>query len=168
MDYYIFWGEDPGSFLNILRKLGIANTNALRDYYTHFYVILKVVSILITGVFVVVFWQNYRRIKVELNLKNLILQIIRFKRTVHLFIFTNILLLLLFTTVLGFFTFHVLSEQHIQLDHAKLIGFIGGIVVMTALSIFLIWIYYRIAYGIILKRLERNLSELQKIENQDV
>jgi hypothetical protein len=32
------------------------------------------------------------------------------------------------------------------------------------LSVVLIWVYYRIVYGIILKKLGKNLEELQKIE----
>ncbi|MGZ5273626.1 MAG: beta-carotene 15,15'-monooxygenase, partial [Kaistella sp.] len=96
----------------------------------------------------------------------LILQIIRFKKTVNLFILANILLLIVFTGVLTVFTFSVLSQQNIHLNHPTLIGFLLGLTVMTVLSILLIWVYYRVVYGIILKRLGKNLSELQKIDSQ--
>ena len=87
-------------------------------------------------------------------------------KTVNLFILANILLLIIFTAVLTIFTFIVLSQQNIHLTHPTLIGFVVGIIVMTILSIVLIWIYYRVVYGIILKRLGKNLGELQKIDSQ--
>ena len=120
---------------------------------------------MLTGVFVVLFYQNYKKINVESNLKKFILQIISFKKTVNIFILANILLLVFFTAVLTVFTFYILSQQHIQLSHPTLIGFIVGTVLMTILSIVLIWLYYRIVYGIIMKRLGKNLDELKKMEN---
>ena len=113
----------------------------------------------------VLFYQNYKKINVESNLKKFILQIISFKKTVNIFILANILLLVFFTAVLTVFTFYILSQQHIQLSHPTLIGFIVGTVLMTILSIVLIWLYYRIVYGIIMKRLGKNLDELKKMES---
>ena len=163
--YYSFIGDDSESFMNILGKLGIENTVELQADFVHLYFVLKVVSLVLTGVFVVLFYQNYKKINVESNLKKFILQIISFKKTVNIFILANILLLVFFTAVLTVFTFYILSQQHIQLSHPTLIGFIVGTVLMTILSIVLIWLYYRIVYGIIMKRLGKNLDELKKMES---
>ncbi|UOE40393.1 beta-carotene 15,15'-monooxygenase [Chryseobacterium suipulveris] len=165
--YYVFLGDDSDSFMNILSKLGVQNTNQLEADYAHLYFVLKVISLLLTGVFVVLFWQNYKRINVESNLKKLILQIIKFKKTVNLFIFANIFMIFLFMGILTYFTFSVLSDQNIQLTNPTMIGFTVGIIVTMVLCVALIWIYYRIAYGIILKRLGKNLAELRKIEESE-
>ena len=165
--YYVFLGDDSDSFMNILSKLGVQNTNQLEADYAHLYFVLKVISLLLTGVFVVLFWQNYKRINVESNLKKLILQIIKFKKTVNLFIFVNIFMIFLFMGILTYFTFTVLSDQNIQLTNPTMIGFTVGIIVTMVLCVALIWIYYRIAYGIILKRLGKNLAELRKIEESE-
>ena len=164
--YYTFLGDDSNSFIKILARLGVQNSTELQTSFGNLYLILKVISLVITAYFVVCFYQNYRKINIESNLKKLILQIIRFKKTVNLFILANILLLIVFTAVLTVFTFIVLSQQNIDLTHPTLIGFVVGIIVMTILSIVLIWIYYRVVYGIILKRLGKNLGELQKIDSQ--
>ena len=37
---------------------------------------------------------------------------------------------------------------------------------MMGISVVLIWVYYRLVYGIILKRLGKNLEELQRIDEQ--
>ena len=165
--YYVFLGDDSDSFMNILSKLGVQNTNQLEADYAHLYFVLKVISLLLTGVFVVLFWQNYKRINVESNLKKLILQIIKFKKIVNLFIFANIFMIFLFMGILTYFTFTVLSDQNIQLTNPTMIGFTVGIIVTMVLCVALIWIYYRIAYGIILKRLGKNLAELRKIEESE-
>ena len=84
----------------------------------------------------------------------------------HLFILANIGLLILYAIILAIFTFWVLSKQHIELNNPTLITFYVGIIVMMMISILLIWAYYRLVYGIILKKLEKNLGELQKIEEE--
>ncbi|WP_332020618.1 beta-carotene 15,15'-monooxygenase [Kaistella sp.] len=164
--YYSFLGDDSNSFIKILGKLGVQNSTDLQTSFGNLYLVLKTISLIITAFFVVCFYRNYRKINIESNLKKLILQIIRFKKTVNLFILANILLLIVFTAILTVFTFTVLSQQNIHLTHPTLIGFVVGIIVMTIISIVLIWIYYRVVYGIILKRLGKNLGELQKIDSQ--
>jgi len=166
--YYTFSSDDAGSFIKMLEKLGVHNTLKLQADFAHLYFVLKIISLLVTAFFVIRFYQNYRKIHVESNLKKLILQIIRFKKTVNLFILINILLLLAFTAVLTVFSFIALAQQSIHLNHPTLIGFIVGLVVMTLISVLLIWVYYRIVYGIILKRLGKNLTELQRIDNQEL
>ena len=164
--FYIFRAENDTSFLDILKKLGVEETPQLQDSFAKLYVCLKIVSLLITGFFVVQFYLNYKKIKIQDNLKLLILQIVKFRKTVNAFIFTNIALLILFTAVLTAFIFSIFNEQNISLTHPTLIGFIVGISLTTIFSIGLIWLYYKIVYGIIMKRLGRNLAELQKIESE--
>ena len=162
--FYVFRSEDTNSFLSIIERLGIEKTEELEKDFEHLYFGLKIVSLLITAFFVLVFYLNYRKIKIESNLKKFILQIIRFRKTVNLFIFTNIFLLVFFTLALTVFIFAILSQQHIKLDSPTFTGFIIGLVGTTVLSIVLIWVYYRIVYGIIIRRLGKKLKELQEIE----
>ena len=162
--YYSFIGDDSESFLNILSKLGVETTETLQANFAHLYFVLKVISLLMTGIFVVLFYLNYKKINVESNLKKFILQIMSFKKTVNIFILANILLLVFFTLVLTTFTFHIISQQQIHLSHPTLIGLIVGTVGMTLISVLLIGLYYRIVYGIIMKRLGKNLDELKKME----
>ena len=162
--YYLFLGEDTTDLMSVLRKLGINNSSNFESTLSNIYLILKVVSLAMTAVFVYCFYQNYRKINVESNLKKLILQIIKFKKTVQLFIVANIALVILFTLILGITTFAVLAEQNIELTNPTLIGFIVGLIVTMGISVVLIWVYYRVVYGFILRRLGKNLEQLQNIE----
>lgn len=162
--YYTILGEESGGLFNILKKFGVQDASSFEDTLTDLYLFLKIVSLALTAVFVVLFYQNYCKINVEANLKKLILQIIKFKKTVQLFILANILLVILFTIVIGIFTFSFLSEQKIELSHPAMLGFLLGLTLMMVISVVLIWVYYRIVYGFILKRLGKNLKQLQNIE----
>ncbi|QFG53778.1 beta-carotene 15,15'-monooxygenase [Chryseobacterium sp.] len=163
--FYIFRTEDSNSFISAMEKLGVHNTPELQQEFTLLYNILKALSFLITGFFVVRFYQNYRRINLEANLKRFILQIMIFRRTVNHFILANILLLIIFTGILTLFIFRTLATQEITLEQPTLLGFLTGIGIATLLSVGLIWLYYRIVYGIIMKKLGRNLNQLKDIEN---
>ena len=164
--FYIFQTESDTSFLDILKKLGVKETLQLQENFEHLYFSLKIISLLITGFFVVQFYLNYKKIKVQDNLKLLILQIVKFRKTVNAFIFTNIALLIVFTAILTVFIFNIFTEQNISLNHPTLIGFIVGLSLTTLFSVGLIWLYYKIVYGIIMRRLGKNLAELQKIEEE--
>lgn len=164
--YYLFNENDVNNYLLLLKKLGIENNQEVLMNFDHLYFGMKVLSLLITGCFVVKFVINYLKIKVESNLKKFILQIISFKKTVNYFIFTNIFLLLVFTAVLSYFVFHTLETQNIDLPQDTTIGLLTGLIVTTILSVVLIWLYYRIVYGIIMKRLGVHLKQLKEIEEE--
>lgn len=165
--YYLFWGNDTESFMNIFEKLGIEKSMVIEANFEHLYFGLKIISLMLTAFFVILFYRNYIKIRIESNLKKLILQIIKFKKTVNFFIIANIILMIFYGIVLTIFTFWALSKQHIHLNSSTLIGFYTGIFVMIILSVLLIWLYYRIVYGILLKKLAKNLEELKRIESEE-
>ncbi|AZI23335.1 beta-carotene 15,15'-monooxygenase [Chryseobacterium taklimakanense] len=162
--FYVFQKGGDDSFMHIMEKLGVEKTTKFEADYAHLYFIMRVVSLLVTGFFVVKFYLNYRQIHVEENLKKFILQIMKFRKTVSLFILTNILLLVFFMAILTMFVLNTISSQNLQMDHPTFIGFLVGLGISTAISIFLIWLYYRVVYGIIMGRLGKNLEQLREIE----
>ncbi|MET3536426.1 beta-carotene 15,15'-monooxygenase [Chryseobacterium limigenitum] len=165
--FYIIQDKESNSFLNILERLGAKKTTELEGFLDSIYVVLKVLSLSITAYFVFKFYQNYKKIKVEENLKKFILKIIQFKKTVNAFILINILLLIAFTSVFTVFVFYILNTQHIEVNNSSLIVFIIGTIVSTALAVLLIWLYYKIVYGIIMRKLDRNLTQLRDIDSQE-
>jgi len=164
--FYILQNKESNTFLTSLQKLGVEKNHELETSLDSIYLIIKIVSLLVTGYFVIQFYQNYRKIRVEEDLKVFITRIINFKKTVNAFIVTNIVLFVLFTATFTVFVFYVLNVQNIQITDSAKTGFIIGILVSTLLCILLIWIYYRLVYGIIMKRLDKNLKQLKEIESQ--
>ncbi len=165
--FYILQGKESNSFISILEKLGARKTTELEGSLDNIYVVLKVLSLSITAYFVYKFYQNYKKIKIEENLKKLILKIIQFKKTVNAFILINIILLISFTSVFTLFIFYVLNTQNIEVTNSTLTGFIIGAIISTAVAVLLIWLYYKIVYGIIMRKLDKNLRQLKEIESQE-
>jgi len=165
--FYIIQGKESNSFLSILEKLGARKTTELEGSLDNIYVVLKILSLSVTAYFVYKFYQNYKKIKIEENLKKFILKIIQFKKTVNAFILINILLLIAFTSIFTVFIFYILNTQHIEVTNSTLTGFIIGIIVSTALAVLLIWLYYKLVYGIIMRKLDKNLKQLKDIDSQE-
>ncbi|RKT01300.1 beta-carotene 15,15'-monooxygenase [Chryseobacterium defluvii] len=162
--FYLIQDKDSNSFLSILKKLGAQRTPELEQTFDNIYLVLKILSLAVTAYFVYKFYQNYRSINIEENLKRFIINIIRFKKTVNAFIFTNIVLLIAFTSILVSFVFYTLNAQNIELTNSTLTRFLILVIVSTGLSVLLVWVYYRLVYGIILRKLDKNLKQLKEID----
>ncbi|WP_445432605.1 beta-carotene 15,15'-monooxygenase [Chryseobacterium indoltheticum] len=165
--FYLIQSNESDSFLSILEKMGVHKDSQLVAKLDNIYLIVKILSLVVTGFFVLKFYQNYRKIKIEEDLKLFIIRIITFKKTVNAFILTNIgLLLVLMSAFIGF-TFYIINIQNIEVSNSTLIGFLVGIIIGTILCVSLIWVYYRLVYGIIMSRLDKNLNQLKEIESQE-
>lgn len=164
---YYFSGDSQTKDLSkIIEKLGVKGSPDVVASLDHAYLLTKIFGILITLFFVVKFFLSYRQIHVESNLKKLIQQILTFKKTVQFFILTNIAFLVIST--LGFIALILsfVKDQHVKVDSPTLIGFGVGAIIGISASVLLIWIYYRIIYGIIVKKLSKNLEQLKTIEQE--
>jgi uncharacterized membrane protein len=165
--FYFFKGEETNGFLNVLEKLGAQKTPEVESNFDTIYLILKILSLLVTAYFVYKFYQNYRRIRIEENLKGLITRIIKFKKTVNAFILISIVLLVAFTSIFTVFIFYALNSQNIEPANSAVIIFIIGTILSTGLCVLLIWLYYRLVYGIIMRKLDKNLAQLKDIDSQE-
>ena len=165
--FYFFPEEESDSFRKMLERLGAQEAPEIENNFGYAYLTIKVLSLLITAYFVLKFYQNYRKIKIEENLKGLITRIIKFKTTVNAFILISIVLLLIFTFVLISFIFYILNSQNIQPSSSNLTIIIVGIAVSTLLAISMIWFYYRLVYGTIIRKLDKNLKQLREIDSQE-
>lgn len=154
------------SFFKIMENLDITVTDTLVQQYNAIYITMQVVSLLVTGFFIFKFYFGYKGIKIEENLKQFILKIIYFRKTVNLFIFINIVLFIIYVITLVGFVIGYSSFQNIEIESARALRFIVALSIGIGLCITLALIYYRIVYGILVKRLGKNLKQLQEMDNQ--
>lgn len=153
------------SFFKIMENLDITVTDTLIQQYNAIYITMQVVSLLVTGFFIFKFYFGYKGIKIEENLKQFILKIIYFRKTVNLFIFINIVLFIIYVITLVGFVIGYSSFQNIEIESARALRFIVALSIGIGLCITLALIYYRIVYGILVKRLGKNLKQLQEMDN---
>lgn len=164
---YSIYGNETNSLLNLLTKIGLNPTQTIKADIAHINFIIKIISLLVTGIFVLIFYKNYSRINIEANLKQFILQIFRFKKTVRYFILTNVLLLVAFNLIIASIVYTYIQQQDLQLQVYNWWILVLTTVFTCIISIALIFIYYKILYGIILKKLSKNLKQLQEIEKEN-
>lgn len=162
----LFSDNFHSDFTNILNKLQIRNQSEVEFSLDKIYLWMKILSFIITGIFVLRFYNSYKKINIESNLKKFIKQIISFKNTVNLFIFINIFLLVLFVGGFTSFLIFTINRQNINVDNPTLMGLVTGVVFGLLICVILILVYYKIAYGILLKRLSKNLKQLEKIDSE--
>lgn len=112
--------------------------------------------------FIYIFYNSYKKIKIETSIKNYILQVIKFRNNVRLFILLNLAILIFFSSVLLYTIYHLASENQ-NTVHS---GIIWGILISIILTCAFTWLYYRVVYGILIKRLSKNLEQLKKIEKE--
>lgn len=165
--FYILQNKESNTFLTSLQKLGVKQNEQLQDIFDNIYLVIKTFTLLITGYFVIKFYQNYRKIKVEEDLKEFISRIIKFKKTVNAFILINILIVVVFTSALTIFGIYAIQNQNTTLADSSIVAFIVSFIISTVLCVVLIWAYYRLVYGILIKRLDKNLSQLKEIDSQE-
>ena len=122
--------------------------------------------------FIYRFYLNYRQITVTDSSRKLMKSILKVKRTVTQYVWFNIgifcasLILLLY----GSLTFGEEGEQIMEAaaragnETLFWLMLIGLCALIIGVILILIWLFYRLLYGILLNRLRRNYGELKKLE----
>jgi hypothetical protein len=138
-------------------------------------VILNIVHYSVFIFFIVLFGINYRKIKVTDSIKSLMENILRTRRTVKYFVIYNVGTTALLFIAINMY-YYTKQDQLYRLMTEKFEGYssispesfstvffvsqlIGGIIMIGLLLLF-----YRVVYGILLRRLSKNYKELKKIE----
>lgn len=159
------------TFLNII----LADENYWEQmeqlHLKNFTIGLYVVSYCITFYFIYRFYMNYRRISATDDAATLMENIIRTRKTVKTYIAYVLIYSGISALLISYFSIknHGALEQveetakytYETLDWVKFI-LLGTIVLAIFLT--LIWLFYRLIYGILLKKLLRNYKELKKLE----
>jgi len=137
---------------------------------------INIFNYIIVGIFVVLFYLNYKKIQVTSSIKTLMQHILQARKTVHYFVYYNIglaALMLISINVYLFFNKDKLitvlkGDQDFSALPAEtftstffLLQFAAG-----AILIGLLILFYWLVYGLLLRRLKRNYKELKKIEMQ--
>ncbi len=122
--------------------------------------------------FILLFFVNYRKISTMDNAKVLMKNILRTRKAVNCYVWFN----LIYTAVFSFMLIALelnYDEQLIQLHQefanqgreTTFYAIIYGLAVILILIFsVLIWLFYKLLYGILLKKLNNNYNELKQIE----
>jgi len=163
---FLFWGFInlliPESFFTIYEKL-------------HLKAFLKITYILhyaIVVVFIYLFYKNYNSICVVDSTSLLMKKIIKTRKTVNYYVYYNIIMTIILSIIVNIIMFsdpallnEVMNPKHVPIDETKffyivLTVHIVGLLIMSGL----LWLYYKLVYGIFLRKLNKNYKELETLD----
>lgn len=121
--------------------------------------------------FIYLFYKNYIKISTTVSIKQLMKDILTTRKTVNLYVWYNLSMITLSVFVgyaIAFFynpQVLLLKEKmaHEKNNYTLVIIFLF-LLVATIILVGLFWLFYKLLYGILLKKLHTNYKELKKID----
>lgn len=133
---------------------------------TVFY-IANVISYGIIILFVYLLYKAYKDISVTDTVKGLMQRILKTRKIIQYYVICNLTMAFIAMTLgsyLGIVNNPEIYEQFNGFNQAQIIISISIIIVFTLIFVLLVWVFYRILYGILIRRLLKNYKELKKLE----
>ena len=138
----------------------------------NFYIVLSVALYMVVFYFIYKFYLNYKKICVIDNTKLLLTTILNTRKVVkHYVIFNLTSFAVIFVTIFSVGFYHIYIDTMLKkgIEHPEISFKIIAIslliiIIITSIFTFLFWLFYKVLYGILLKRLFRNYNELKKID----
>jgi hypothetical protein len=143
--------------------------NTKYDDYLIYFQVLNFFNYGVILVFIYLFYKNYVLISTTVSTKQLMKDILKTRKTVQCYVWFNLGMATL-SLLIGFFIAFTSNPEvqalsnKIETDSKVMAITIGILILMIAVFLSLFWLFYKLLYGILLKRLYRNYSELKKID----
>jgi hypothetical protein len=162
---FIFWTAInltiPDSFYKVYEDLELMG-------YLNFFMVLHYVII---AIFLFLFYKNFKRVSLVDNTKKLINRILKIRKTVKYYVFYNLATVFLGSIILNMVMFSdnnklmkVMNPDNLALDIQQVITItvISQIIALVIILV-LLWLFYKLVYGILLRKLNKNYKELAKL-----
>lgn len=125
----------------------------------------------ITFFFIYRFYRNYQKISATDNASTLMENILKTRKTVKYYIAYVLISTAITSLIMTYFafTYHAENTQVEEVSKytftlTQWAVFIGMMTLALCLLLGLVWLFYRLLYGILLKRLNKNYKELKKLD----
>lgn len=138
---------------------------------TVFTIVSFVLSYLIAFTFIYLFYRNYKRISATDDAITLMRNILRTRRTVKTYIAYVLISTFLTSVFIMYVSLNNTNYMRVtegvdpsNLGTAEWVGIITATTVIFGAFLGLLWLFYRLIYGILLKKLQRNYKQLKKLD----
>jgi len=125
--------------------------------------IIIVFNLIVLLVFIYYFYKNLKTINASSSVKKLMKDIINTRKIVKLYVWYNLILAGITSAVAIFSQFMYDKTINKLYDKHQIFFIFGGFIFITIILL-LFWLFYKILYGILMKRLQKNYDELKKID----
>jgi len=163
---FVFWfainylGTKNGA-LEPYEKLNLIN---FIDNFNYFHYVVVVL-------FLILFYRNFSLISTVDDTKTLMKNILLVRKTVKWYVYYNLINVAIFSIILNILIFNTpdginilsgIDNESFNQEHMMSVFIIAQIVVI-AIMILILWLFYYLLYGILLKKLNKNYKELTKL-----
>lgn len=137
---------------------------------TEYVIAVYILTYLITFYFIYKFYLNYKRISTTDSAALLMKNILKTRKTVKYYIAFILISSSVVFIGMGYLVLrnHALTAEattsNMEFDAKQWFLFIGGTLLVLGILLGVIWLIYRLVYGILLRRLNKNYRELKKLE----
>ncbi|MPT33752.1 MULTISPECIES: hypothetical protein [Flavobacterium] len=131
-----------------------------------------VINYIVIFSFIFLFYRNFKSINTTDSVKSLMKNILKTRKTVQYYIWYNLVMIgiifitMMVATCIYDERFNRMSGQFEGNDQGMLFWMmiLGFTIVFFGLFVGVIWLFYRLVYGFLLRRLYKNYEELKKID----
>jgi len=121
--------------------------------------------------FLILFYRNFSLISTIDNTKTLMKNILLVRKTVKWYVYYNLINVVVFSIILNILIFNTpdginilsgIDNESFNQEHMTSVFIISQIVVI-AIMLLILWLFYYLLYGILLKKLNKNYKELTRL-----
>lgn len=141
----------------------------LESVYTNetIFIGLTIISYLVILLFIYLLFKSHKAISVTDNAKKLMESILKTRKVIKYYVLYN--LIMAFASMVVGMYFAIIHDPNLtetisHFNQKQMIITYMILVGVTAIFVFIIWLFYKLIYGLLLKRLNRNYKELKKLE----
>ncbi|WP_378184871.1 hypothetical protein ACE939_08595 [Aquimarina sp. W85] len=157
---FLLWGS-LDIFFRVNGQYEEIKTSGMENYLT----ISSMVSYTILIYFIIRFYLNYKKIQTTDSAKVLMQNILKTRSTVKLYVWINLsFLAVLFLTTMLYSIFFSNDFQSSGQETVSVWIILGVSLLVIAIFITVIGLFYRLVYGILTRKLKKNYEELEQLQ----
>ena len=139
-------------------------SNRMKEHHIYdFEKFVTIFNFVVLLVFIYYFYRNLKAINSSSSVKKLMQDIINTRKIVKYYVWYNLVLVGITSAIVIYSQFMYDKNINHLYDKYQLFFILGGFF-FVIIILLLFWLFYRLLYGILLKRLQKNYNELQKID----
>lgn len=128
---------------------------------------LTIFGFAVVALFVYLLYRSHKSISSTDSAKKLMESILKTRKVIKYYVLYNLVMIFISIPLSLYFEFNQNSDFHDQVaafDNTQMTVLVAVTILTTAIFLGIIWLFYRLIYGILLKRLNSNYKELKKLE----
>lgn len=139
-------------------------SNRMKEHHIYdFEKFVTIFNFVVLLVFIYYFYRNLKTINSSSSVKKLMQDIINTRKIVKYYVWYNLVLVGITSAIVIYSQFMYDKNINHLYDKYQLFFILGGFF-FVIIILLLFWLFYRLLYGILMQRLQKNYNELQKID----